>query len=400
MSYNYSIEKLLEIQEISEISVKENSNDKEIYIKLNRKTHKCPCCGNETDKIHDYRTQRIKDLPILGKNSIIVLRKRRYVCPNCKKKFYETIPWLGKYARMTKRVILQIIEDLSESVTYTSVSRNYSLSPPTVIRVFDNIKYPVPKLPLALSIDEFKGNTGGEKYNCIIADAINHTVLDILPKRYDWYIQQYFLKYKKEERDKVQIFVSDMWKPYQTTAEELFQNSLRVIDKYHWYRQVVWAFERVRKDVQKKLSPEYRKYFKHSRNLLLKPFDSLNDDDKRAVNIMLYASPTLSTAHFYKEQFQMIIRQKSRAKAKNLMNEWIDSALDSEIKSFVDCAKTMMNWKTEILDSFTTSCTNGFIEGCNNKIKVLKRISYGCRNFNRFRNRILHIFSNQKKMPA
>ena len=111
---------------------------------------------------------------------------------------------------------------------------------------------------------------------------------------------------------------------------------------------------------------------------------------------MLYANADLSTAHFYKEFFQKIIHKKSRSEAKALMDEWISSALDSEIKPLVDCAKTMMNWKKEILDSFTTSCTNGFIEGCNNKIKVLKRISYGCRNFRRFRNRILHIFSHQQ----
>ena len=400
MSYNYCIEKMLEIQEISEISVKKYGDKKEIEIKLNRRQHKCPCCGTETDKIHDYRLQRIKELPMLGQRVEIILHKRRYVCPECGKRFYENTPWLGRYARMTNRMIIQILLDLTKTVTYTSVAKEYGISTTTVMRIFDMINYPKPKLPIALSIDEFKGNTGGEKYNCIIADPLTHTVLDILPKRYDWYIQDYFLKYSKEERERVQIFVSDMWKPYQTTAQFLFKKSLKVIDKYHWYRQVIWAFERVRKDVQKHLPAEKRKYFKHSRNLLLKPFDSLDNEDKQAVNIMLYASPTLSTAHFYKEEFQKIIKVKKRSEAKKLMNDWIESALDSEVKPLESCAKTMIRWKTEILDSFTTSCTNGFIEGCNNKIKVLKRISFGCRNFRRFRNRILHIFSKPLPLVA
>jgi transposase len=42
-----------------------------------------------------------------------------------------------------------------------------------------------------------------------------------------------------------------------------------------------------------------------------------------------------------------------------------------------------------------TSCGKRFTEGCNNKIKVLKRNAYGYRRFDRFRNRILHIFSHQ-----
>ena len=53
----------------------------------------------------------------------------------------------------------------------------------------------------------------------------------------------------------------------------------------------------------------------------------------------------------------------------------------------------MINWMTGILNSFSTPVTNGFTEGCNNKIKVLKRNAYGYQNFNRFRNRILHMFS-------
>lgn len=38
-------------------------------------------------------------------------------------------------------------------------------------------------------------------------------------------------------------------------------------------------------------------------------------------------------------------------------------------------------WRTEIANIIDESVSNGFIEGSNNKIKVLKRISYGVRNF-------------------
>ena len=77
------------------------------------------------------------------------------------------------------------------------------------------------------------------------------------------------------------------------------------------------------------------------------------------------------------------------------MSDWINSALDSGIPHFVKCAKTLINRLSGILNSFSVSITNGFTEGCNNKIKVLKRNAYGYQNFNRFRNRILHMFSHQ-----
>lgn len=104
---------------------------------------------------------------------------------------------------------------------------------------------------------------------------------------------------------------------------------------------------------------------------------------------MLYTSPNLCTAHFYKEDFLKILDCHDRQSARKAMSDWINSAYDCGIPRFVKCAKTMQNWLTGILDSFTKPLTNGFIEGCNNKIKVLKRNAYGYRDFNR----ILHMFS-------
>ena len=156
----------------------------------------------------------------------------------------------------------------------------------------------------------------------------------------------------------------------------------------------------IRKQEQKKFSKSHRKYFKNSRNLLNKRFNYLSDEQKQQVNIMLYASPILSTAHFYKEDFFRILDVKDRVSAKDTMSDWINSALDCGIPQFEKCAKTMLNWLTGILNSFSSPITNGFIEGCNNKIKVLKRNAYGYKNFKRFRNRILHMFSHQMQKQA
>jgi transposase len=249
-----------------------------------------------------------------------------------------------------------------------------------------------------LSIDEFKGNTEKEKFQCILTDPVNKVVLDILPKRSKSFLTSYFKKIPKEQRLNVNLFVSDMWKTYYELSATWFKNAVRVIDKYHWIRQVIWAFENVRKEVQKQFGKTHRVYFKRSRNLLLKRFDKLNDEQKQQVDSMLYTSPTLSTAHYYKESFLKILHCKDRSSASKEMNKWISSALDCGISQFVKCAKTMLNWLNGILCSFTTSVTNGFTEGCNNKIKVLKRNAYGYYNFNRFRNRILHMFSYQKSL--
>ena len=74
-----------------------------------------------------------------------------------------------------------------------------------------------------------------------------------------------------------------MWRTYADTADIWFKNATQVIDKYHWIRQAVWAFENIRKTEQKKLSPELRKYFKRSKSLLIKRSDKLNEEQRQQV---------------------------------------------------------------------------------------------------------------------
>ena len=395
MLYKYFTEKIIGLQDLEIENVEKTHDSIHIYCHLNRKPHKCPCCGAHTSTIHDYRTQVIKDISIFGKLCFIHLKKRRYRC-SCGKRFAEKNSFLPRYHRMTNRLSAYVIDKLRSEFSFSSVAREVNLSTSTVIRIFDLVSYPQGKLPVALSIDEFKGNTNEEKYQCILTDPVNKVVLDILPKRFENYLSKYFNSFSKEERNHVKYFVSDMWKPYANIASVWFKNATQIIDKYHWIRQVFWAFENVRKQEQKKFSKEYRKYFKNSRKLLLKRFNELNDEQKQQVNIMLYSSPTISTAHFYKEDFLKILDCKDRDSAKTAISDWINSALDCGIPQFEKCAKTMINWLSGILNSFSSNLTNGFTEGCNNKIKVLKRNAYGYRNFKRFRNRILHIFSSQK----
>lgn len=191
-----------------------------------------------------------------------------------------------------------------------------------------------------------------------------------------------------------------VYQPYMSNpidvAKDKFKNSKFVVDKYHWIRQVIWAFENVRKQEQKKFYKEYRKYFKRSKSLLTKRFEFLKDDEKAQVNVMLYKSENIRLAHMLKEDFLKILECNNRNKAKKKLTEWIMYAQESGLKVFEKCATTMINWSTGILNSFDTKYTNGYIEGCNNKIKVLKRNAYGYRNFKRFRNRILHIFNYLK----
>ena len=61
----------------------------------------------------------------------------------------------------------------------------------------------------------------------------------------------------------------------------------------------------------------------------------------------------------------------------------------SDIPLLQKCAKTYINWIVEIRNSIKVPFSNGPMEGYNNKIKVLKRLAFGFRNFKNFKARIL-----------
>lgn len=397
MLYFHYTETLVDLQGLIVNNAVQDHFFTTIFAQMPRKPHKCPCCHTSTDKIHDYRKQRIKDIPAFGKFTTIVLRKRRYVCPKCGKRFYEDISFLPRYHRITNRLAAYVIDKLKSEYSFTSVAKSVNLSVSSVIRIFDIVAFPKPnKLPRVFAIDEFKGNTGNIKYQCIVTDPASGRVLDILPERSQQYLIDYLKQWSLKSRKRVKYFVSDMWAQYADIASAFFKNATQVVDRYHFIRQIIWAFDNVRKRIQKVYGKQYRLLFKHSKRLLIKRAEKLKDYEKERINSMMYISDELRSAYYLKESFYKVLDAPNRATAKQLMSEWILSAQNSGIPEYLACSNTLVNWQKGILNSFDVPYSNGFTEGCNNKIKVLKRNAYGYRNFERFRKRILHMFSYQR----
>ena len=186
-----------------------------------------------------------------------------------------------------------------------------------------------------------------------------------------------------------------MWKSYADIASTYMKNAIPLVDKYHYIRQIIWAFEWVRKTIQKKYGKENRLLFKHSKRILTMRKAKLSPEQLEQVEYLLYLSDDLRRAYFLKEKLYDIIDCKDRKQTKELMYQWILLAQASKLTDYNKCADTLQNWAKPILNTFLYPFTNGFTEGCNNKIKVLKRNTYNDRNLTRFRNRILLIFHHK-----
>ena len=385
---NY-IKEILDLEDI--IITKTVHADKYVkfFLDTKPKSHICPVCGNSTTKIHDYRWQTIKDLPFQLKNCYLVLHKRRYVC-SCGKKFYESYEFLPRYLHRTKRLTWKIADLLRETTSLKSVAKTSNVSVTTVCRILDSIHYSCPALKEAISIDEYKGNACTGKYQCILVNPKNHSVMDILPDRTQSHLTSYFREIDRAQRLRVKYFVCDMWQPYVDLAHTFFPNAKVCIDKYHFIRQVTWAMENVRKRLQKTMTATMRKYYKRSHKLLLTRYHKLKEENKKACDLMLLYNDDLRLAHWLKERFYDLCQDTKYSRQRKDFYDWIKIAESSGLKEFEKCANTYRHWSKEILNAFKYGITNGTTEGFNNKIKVLKRTSYGIRNFERFRTRILH----------
>lgn len=86
--------------------------------------------------------------------------------------------------------------NFAKQLSFTQVAKDNNLSVSIVIRIFDLVSYPTPTLPETVSIDEFKGDTSTEKYQCIITDPVNKKVLDITEKRLSYFLTDYFSKFE------------------------------------------------------------------------------------------------------------------------------------------------------------------------------------------------------------
>lgn len=389
--HNHCINKLLNIEGVIVKKVVHADSFVQIHLETKPSAQLCPACGALTRRIHDYRVQTIKDLPFQTKHCYLVLRKRRYAC-SCGKRFYESYGFLPRYLQRTGRLTAFIADSFHKTTSISSIAEQANVSTSTVNRILDTISFPKPSLPRALSIDEFKGNAATGKYQCILVNPVKHQVLDILPDRSQSHLIDYFKTIPRSERLNLEFFVCDMWQPYTELAKMYFPNAKIVIDKYHFIRQTGWAVEGVRKRIQHTMPASLRKYYKRSRRLILTRYQKLKGEDRQACDIMLLYNDDLRKAHFLKERFYEICQNPKYSEQRTDFCSWIREAESSGIPEFEKCARTYRHWSKEILHAFKYShITNGPTEGFNNKIKVLKRSSYGIRNFEHFRTRILMV---------
>ena len=385
------IKNLLNLKELNVKKVKNSKNCVEVYAELPISKQVCPYCGSYTSKIHDHYTQKIKDIPIQFKPTTIFLKKTRYECKNCGKSFYPKNDFIAKYKRKSKRLVYYIVDQLKNNIAASTIAKNLNIDAGFISKMLPYLSVTNSTLPRVLCIDEFKGNSGKYKYQVALLDGETHKIIDILECRHKHFLCDYFKKFTTEQLDNVKYLVTDLWESYKDIGMTYFRKAKVVADHFHWARYACNALDKIRIEVQNNLPKSERKYFKHSRHLLLSRRCKIKENRYDELeNMLINYSENLRIAYREKECLLDIIHSaESSETKKNQFIEWVKRNLESPVHQLVECAKTYQNWAYEIKNSLEVPYSNGPIEGANNKIKALKRVTFGMTKFDNFKARIL-----------
>lgn len=356
----------------------------ELHTKVKRQ--KCPFCKKRTKRVHGYRNQNIQG-PLLSHTTVTMcLRKRRYLCTECHRTFYERLQMVDHYQRCANSLQITALTYAAMG-SFTTAARLTGMTTNRLIRLFDKRETKKKQvLPRTIAIDEFKGDAGGERFQTVVADVENKEIIEILPDRKVDTIKKYL---QSVDTGRVEIVVMDLSKAFKQAVRKALDSPLIIADRFHYMRQVYWALDEVRREVQHEMSKSERIRMKRSKKLLWKSPYKLSKEELNKVNDLIESYPRLKEAYHLKNELDQWFKESSKENAKDGLETCMIRMQESGIEAFHRVSKTFKRWKEEILNSFTYPFSNGYIEGVNNTIKVLKRNSYGIKSFERLRNKIL-----------
>ena len=372
---------------------------------LSYKPKFCPKCGvifdNKFEK-HGFITSNIKIPEVSGYKTILRLHKQRYLCKHCNKAFTLSSSITNYGCFISNNTKHKIAKDLTKKRSEKDIASDNNVSPNTVERIMDSY-YETQKiykhfLPKVLSFDEFKSvKTADGSMSFHMCNGIAGQTIDIIEDRRLYNLIKYFYYYDFKARSRVQFIIIDMYSPYVSLIKKMFPNANIIIDKFHLTQLISRSLNKTRIMTMKKHKQHHRK-FKRYWKLILKSRDELDSSKwKRftcfknlmtttdVVDFLVNLDNELKETYILYQDLLYSFKKNNYDLLKKTLNKQ-NTNISSYMKTSI---KTLLEFLPHIKNTFNNNYHNGFIEGNNNFIKVIKRIAFGFRSFRRFKARIM-----------
>lgn len=391
----------LEDIEITEVKMR---SDRKLLIRVNstKKEIGCHKCGRHTKPYGKGRTLELRHLPILGKETIIEITPPRGICEYCDNHptTTQTLSWFKRNGHHTKSYEQHVLLSLVHS-TIADVSIKENIPGQVIQLIIDNavsekIDWKAIKSLGLMGVDDVSLKKGHKDYLSIITSRANEEIriLKVIKSRDKPDIKAFFASIPKNKRKTITAVCCDMYEGYINAAKEVFGKSIPVVvDRFHvaqlYRKSLISLRKRELTRLRKELSEEEYKLLKPAISILVKKKECYNRDDKIILEELFLYSPAIKSAYRLTKQLTSIFNTKHRKQtAIKKMDEWIEKVQSSKVTCFNCFIKTLNKYKDEITNYFINRNTSGFVEGFNNKLKVMKRRCYGIFNIKHFFQRL------------
>jgi len=357
----------------------------------------CYVCKRSSVIIHKWVQRSIRDLNFGPAYVSIECRYRQIYCLICGRFLLEDLEFFEPSRRVTKRFACYI-HDLCKLLTVQDVAKHCNLDWKTVKdidKTFLEKEYGQTDYGdlTILAVDEISIRRG-HTYMTVVLDYLTGRVVWMGKGRKAATFMQFFEGMTDDQIEKLEAIAMDMWDPYIKAVETKAPHVKIVFDLFHMVKEFNKIIDRVRIDEYTKASESDKSVIKGSKYLLLKNAENIKDDgEKEHLDRLLALNKTISKVMILKDNLKLIWACESREEAKQQINAWCllaESVHHPSVNKFVN---RIRRYEYGILNHCDYPIHTSIIEGVNNKIKVIKRKSYGFHDAIYFSLKIIQAFS-------
>jgi transposase len=367
----------------------------------------CPRCGRASLEVKDRPRVRVRDLPIAGRVTHLVWRKRRYRCAACGRTFTESHPELPARQRVTRRFRRRLFERVRGGAAHAELAREERTTRYQVARAFgagmeDELEARRESRPVRrLSLDEAHHRRGRELAT-VVSDLDRRRVVELLDGRSRRSVERYLRSLPEPHRRAIEVVSIDPYEAYRQAIRNELPWARIVVDHFHLVRGANTALDSVRRERQREHArrrpkgarrsgkgASWRRDLYRVRHRLLKANERLTEREQRRLIALFEREPLIAEAWGLKEAFRQIYRAPDRDEAERRLERFLGAVERAQLPAFSAFADGVRLWRQELLAYFDEPTTNGYAEGVINKVKVIKRRAYGLPSFDGFRERVL-----------
>lgn len=360
----------------------------------------CSSCSKPSRSFYDHRTHKVRDVDSGGMRIYLEFEYRRVFCKRCLMVKQETLAWLAESGRFTKR-FERVIGRQCRLMTVKEVARMNRLSWDQVRRMDTAYmrelleKHPPAMNLRAIGVDEISIRKG-QTYAIVVADMDQKRPIwmSTVHGRSKEDMDLFFLEMGQRRVKHIRLAVMDMWKPFRNSLVEHAPQAEIVFDKFHVIGHLSDALDQVRRQEYARVSEKDKRFIKGQRYTLLSHKTNLDLDGRRSLGLLLKANKRLNKAYLLKEAFGQLWDYRNPVWARKFFDNWKSQLRWSRLKPYRKFAE-MVERHWEGIVSYCHpdhKVSLGFMEGLNNKIRVIQRRSYGIRDMEYLRLKVITSF--------